>query len=326
MAQSPDQIRADSIARLERFRLIEAALRADKVRKRTAAFAALALAASNTEGSPDSLAAATSEGARALKGDKAARGVTTGETRPVVAAALIGAGKPARALADARERLPRRGYGWMSGLRPRAVIMIALSNGVAAGLDGRIAAIRKAAPRRWWGARAIGPLDALAFALRGVDAPQAVRRFETVRDALKAGGMGGANAVSHAPRAALFDPDRAAAEANLRSLMQGRKADRRLKLLRDSHRAMLAAAAPDPTALHAALEPPLAHTWERRRKLTSAVASAAAASLGLAALGRAHPDESIRALMAIIATEQAAVIAATSAAAAGAATGATGGA
>jgi len=309
------QLRDDAERLTGRLAEIESALREAGLGWRPALFAGLSLAAfAPQHASAGSLASETMAIKDALKADRQARKIADGQARPALAAALVAAGKPVSALTEAKAALPRRFSAW-SGLRPQGAITLAFADKPApADLEARIESIIEASPRRWYFARAIRPLQALTLALRGCDAASALARFERARDGLEAGGMNGSNAVSCAPKIAVFDTDPDTLAANLQSLRQGRKAEKRLRMLPAERRAMLSAAAPDPDSLHAALEPPLQAAWSRKRKISSGPASALAASLALAALGRGTPGAAASDLMAIIAAEQAATIAAVSAA------------
>lgn len=312
---SPDEIRADIESRMNRFANLEAILTTNRMDKRAALFAALILAAGDPEGESAALARRVSDMAAELKDMKSARGLTSAQTRPAIAAALMTAGRPATALGEAKQALPSSRYGGLSGLRPQAAMILAVAEDRHdPALFDRVEAIIEASPRRWYGAKAIGPIPALSLALQGLDGEAALGRFQAAYDGLTEAGLGGSPATTYAPKTALFDPNPAKLAENFRSLREGRRHDRRLKLLTDERRALLSAAAPDPATLHAALEPALAMAWTRRRKLSSTVASAFASSLALSALGRQDPSRSVQDLMAIIAAEQAAVIAATTAA------------
>ncbi len=312
---SPDQIRADIDSRMNRFASLEAVLTANRMDKRAALFAALIVAASDLEGESSALARRISDRAAELKDLKSARGLTSAQTRPAIAAALLTAGRPAEALGEAKEALPASRYGGLSGLRPQAAMILAVAKDQHdAALFDRVEAIIEASPRRWYGSKAIGPIPALSLALQGLDGAAALGRFQAAYDGLTEAGMGGSPATTYAPKVALFDPNPAKLAENFRSLREGRRQDRRLKLLTDVRRALLSAAAPDPATLHAALEPALSMAWTRRRTLSSTVASALASSLALSALGRQDSSRSVQDLMSLIAAEQAAVIAATTAA------------
>jgi len=309
-----NEIRKDSTARTDRFAALETAFHDAGIKKRAAIFAAMTLAAVGPDSASGTLPRQVAEMAAALKSNPETRKLTADQTRPAIAAALLATGKDEKALEAARHALPRQHFGALSGLRPQAAIMLAVSDTKASdALWTRHQAIIDAAPHRWYGARAIGPVPALSLALQGVTPETALARFEAARSGLEAAGLWGPTATGYAPKLAALDPNAPVLANNFKSLKEGRKTDKRLKLLNDERRALLAAAAPDPDALHAALEPPLDAAFKRKRKLSTS-AGALAACLALAALGKASPDQSVRELLAIIAAEQAAVIAATTAA------------